>query len=107
MVGDRGDSGGRNMNASQCGFFLSHGFILCVKYKHLTCGRIRFVVKCCACTKRLDGIIARKDNLLMAKCAHCGKKTSFGHNRFFSLRATNRKFLPNLQRVTVYEKGTK
>jgi large subunit ribosomal protein L28 len=43
----------------------------------------------------------------MAKCAHCGKTTTFGHNRSFSLRATNRKFLPNLQNVTVYEKGTK
>ena len=30
----------------------------------------------------------------MAKCAHCGKTTTFGHNRSFSLRATNRKFLP-------------
>ncbi len=43
----------------------------------------------------------------MAKCAHCGKTTTFGHNRSFSLRATNRKFLPNLQKVTVVEKGRK
>ena len=43
----------------------------------------------------------------MAKCAHCGKTTTFGHNRSFSLRATNRKFLPNLQKVTVFENGTK
>jgi large subunit ribosomal protein L28 len=43
----------------------------------------------------------------MAKCAHCGKTTTFGHNRSFSLRATNRKFLPNLQKVTVYENGNK
>ncbi|HWS23192.1 MAG TPA: bL28 family ribosomal protein [Anaerolineales bacterium] len=43
----------------------------------------------------------------MAKCSHCGKTTTFGHNRSFSLRATNRKFLPNLQKVTVIEKGVK
>ncbi len=43
----------------------------------------------------------------MAKCAHCGKTTTFGHNRSFSQRATNRKFLPNLQKVTVFEKGVK
>ncbi len=43
----------------------------------------------------------------MAKCAHCGKTTTFGHNRSFSLRATNRKFLPNLQRVTVMENNHK
>jgi large subunit ribosomal protein L28 len=41
----------------------------------------------------------------MAKCAHCGKTTTFGHNRSFSLRATNRAFHPNLQRVTVIENG--
>lgn len=43
----------------------------------------------------------------MAKCAHCGKTTTFGHNRSFSMRATNRKFKPNLQTVTVIEKGRK
>ena len=43
----------------------------------------------------------------MAKCAHCGKATTFGHNRSFSLRATNRAFRPNLQKVTVFEKGRK
>jgi len=43
----------------------------------------------------------------MAKCAHCGKTTTFGHNRSFSLGATNRKFLPILQKVTVMEKGRK
>lgn len=43
----------------------------------------------------------------MAKCAHCGKTTTFGHNRSFSLRATNRKFLPNLQKVTLVSKGSK
>ncbi|HVN14136.1 MAG TPA: 50S ribosomal protein L28 [Anaerolineales bacterium] len=41
----------------------------------------------------------------MAKCAHCGKTTTFGHNRSFSQRATNRKFKPNLQKVSVMEKG--
>ena len=41
----------------------------------------------------------------MAKCNHCGKSTAFGHNRSFSLRATNRKFKPNLQTVSVLEKG--
>ncbi|MCF6277172.1 MAG: 50S ribosomal protein L28 [Anaerolineales bacterium] len=43
----------------------------------------------------------------MAKCATCGKKTVFGHSRSFSMRATNRKFKPNLQKVTVYEDGRK
>jgi len=41
----------------------------------------------------------------MAKCAHCGKATTFGHNRSFSQRATNRSFKPNLQKVSVLEKG--
>jgi large subunit ribosomal protein L28 len=41
----------------------------------------------------------------MAKCEHCGKKTTFGHNRSFSQRATNRAFHPNLQRVMVFENG--
>ncbi len=43
----------------------------------------------------------------MAKCEMCGKTTTFGHNRSFSMRATNRKFKPNLQKVTVYENGRK
>ncbi len=43
----------------------------------------------------------------MAKCARCGKSTTFGHNRSFSLRATNRAFRPNLQKVTVMENGRK
>jgi len=43
----------------------------------------------------------------MAKCAHCGKTTTFGHNRSFSMRATNRAFRPNLQKVTVLENGHK
>jgi len=43
----------------------------------------------------------------MAKCAHCGKTTTFGHSRSFSMRATNRAFRPNLQKVTIIEKGRK
>jgi large subunit ribosomal protein L28 len=43
----------------------------------------------------------------MAKCEMCGKTTTFGHNRSFSMRATNRAFRPNLQRVTVMVKGHK
>jgi large subunit ribosomal protein L28 len=39
----------------------------------------------------------------MAKCANCGKTTTFGHNRSFSMRATRRQFRPNLQRVRVME----
>ena len=60
------------------------------------------MVKCAACQKR-QAIIAGKDRKTMAKCAHCGKATAFGHNRSFSLRATNRTFKPNLQKVTVME----
>ncbi len=41
----------------------------------------------------------------MAKCEKCAKATTFGHNRSFSMRATNRKFKPNLQTVSVYENG--
>ncbi len=43
----------------------------------------------------------------MAKCEACGKRTTFGHNRSFSMRATNRAFHPNLQKVTVMERGRK
>jgi large subunit ribosomal protein L28 len=43
----------------------------------------------------------------MAKCDSCGKTTTFGHNRSFSLRATNRAFKPNLQKITVVENGHK
>ena len=43
----------------------------------------------------------------MAKCAVCGKTTTFGHNRSFSMRATNRTFRPNLQKITVVENGRK
>lgn len=41
----------------------------------------------------------------MAKCAHCGKSTSFGRNRPWSNKATRRTFRPNLQTVSVMEKG--
>lgn len=43
----------------------------------------------------------------MAKCENCGKTTTFGHNRSFSLHATNREFRPNLQKVTVLVEGHK
>lgn len=43
----------------------------------------------------------------MAKCEKCGKATTFGHNRSFSMRATNRKFKPNLQKISVFERGRK
>ncbi len=43
----------------------------------------------------------------MAKCEACGKTTTFGHNRSFSLRATRRTFRPNLQKVTVMVDGRK
>jgi large subunit ribosomal protein L28 len=39
----------------------------------------------------------------MAKCEHCGKTTTFGHNVSFSKRATNRPFHPNLQKVTIMQ----
>ena len=51
------------------------------------------------------GIIVRKGSHQMAKCNNCGKATTFGHNRSFSQRATNRTFKPNLQKVSVMEKG--
>ncbi len=41
----------------------------------------------------------------MAKCANCGKTTSFGHNRSFSQRATRRTFKPNLQKVSIMKDG--
>ncbi|MEN6434255.1 MAG: 50S ribosomal protein L28 [Anaerolineaceae bacterium] len=44
---------------------------------------------------------------MMAKCEICGKTTTFGHNRSFSQHATNRKYLPNLQRVSVMVGGRK
>jgi large subunit ribosomal protein L28 len=41
----------------------------------------------------------------MAKCENCGKTTTFGQNRSFSMKATKRKFKPNLQKVQVMENG--
>lgn len=41
----------------------------------------------------------------MAKCSTCGKGTTFGHNRSFSQRATNRSWKPNLQKVTLLKQG--
>ena len=41
----------------------------------------------------------------MAKCANCGKTTTFGQNRSFSMKATKRKFKPNLQKIQVMEGG--
>ncbi len=46
-----------------------------------------------------------RKSYVMAKCANCGKATTFGHNRSFSQRATNRKFKPNLQKTIVMEQG--
>ena len=43
----------------------------------------------------------------MAKCANCGKKTTFGLNRTWSKKATPRTFRPNLQTITVYTEGRK
>lgn len=41
----------------------------------------------------------------MAMCEKCGKKPMFGNKRSFSLRATRRKFNPNIQTVSIYENG--
>lgn len=41
----------------------------------------------------------------MAKCENCGKTTTFGQNRSFSMKSTKRKFKPNLQKVQVMENG--
>jgi len=54
-----------------------------------------------------DSFVAGKDLMIMAKCERCGKTTTFGHNRSFSMRATNRSYKPNLQRVTVMDSGRK
>jgi large subunit ribosomal protein L28 len=67
---------------------------------------MRFMVKYAACLRQ-DGIICSERKSEMAKCAHCGKTTTFGHSVSFSKRATNRPFYPNLQKVTVIENGQK
>jgi large subunit ribosomal protein L28 len=41
----------------------------------------------------------------MARCDTCGKTTTFGQSRSFSMKATKRTFKPNLQRVKVLENG--
>lgn len=41
----------------------------------------------------------------MAVCQNCGKKPMFGNTRSFSLRASRRKFNPNIQRISVMENG--
>jgi large subunit ribosomal protein L28 len=64
------------------------------------------MVKYAACLRQ-DGIIWSERKLDMAKCAHCGKATTFGHSVSFSKRHTNRPFYPNLQKVTVIENGRK
>lgn len=42
----------------------------------------------------------------MAVCEVCGKKPQFGNQRSFSMRATRRKFNPNIQKVLVREGKT-
>lgn len=42
----------------------------------------------------------------MAICEKCGKKPMFGNQRSHSMKATRRKFKPNLQTVSVMEKGS-
>jgi len=64
------------------------------------------VVKYAAREKR-QGYYLQERKLIMAKCAHCGKATTFGHNVSFSHRVTNRPYHPNLQKVTVIENGHK
>jgi large subunit ribosomal protein L28 len=38
-------------------------------------------------------------------CAVCGKGPGFGNNRSHSMRATKRRFNPNLQHIRVFLKG--
>ncbi|HMM48503.1 MAG TPA: 50S ribosomal protein L28 [Miltoncostaeaceae bacterium] len=43
----------------------------------------------------------------MAKvCSVCNKAPKFGNNRSHSMRATSRRFNPNVQRVRVMRNGT-
>ncbi len=65
------------------------------------------MVKYAALKRQAQDLSARKEVKKMAKCAHCGKATTFGHNVSFSHRVTNRPFHPNLQKVTVIENGRK
>jgi large subunit ribosomal protein L28 len=41
----------------------------------------------------------------MAKCQICGKSPQFGHNVSHSLRRTNRKWLPNIQKTIIMVDG--
>lgn len=43
----------------------------------------------------------------MAKCEICGKGSQFGHHVSHSKHATNRRWKPNIQKVTVMENGRK
>jgi large subunit ribosomal protein L28 len=65
------------------------------------------VVKYAALKRQQQVLSGRKGIKKMAKCAHCGKATTFGHSVSFSHRTTNRPFRPNLQKVTVVENGRK
>jgi large subunit ribosomal protein L28 len=40
------------------------------------------------------------------QCDICGKGPQFGHNISHSKHATKRRWLPNIQRITVQEGGT-
>ena len=65
------------------------------------------MVKYAALKRQAQASSGKKGSSKMAKCAHCGKATTFGHNVSFSHRVTNRPFPPNLQKVTVIENGRK
>ncbi|MGI8632077.1 MAG: 50S ribosomal protein L28 [Solirubrobacterales bacterium] len=39
-------------------------------------------------------------------CFSCGKKPGFGNNRSHSMRATRRRFAPNLQKVRIVVDGS-
>lgn len=65
------------------------------------------MVKYAAFKRQALDLFEQKGSFKMAKCAHCGKTTTFGHKVSFSKRATNRPYLPNLQKVTVLENGRK
>ena len=67
------------------------------------------MVECLALGREAQAqvLFALRKDLKMAVCAHCNKKTTFGNNRSFSMKATKRTFKPNLQKVTLYENGKK
>jgi len=41
----------------------------------------------------------------MAKCEICGKGPQYGHNVSHSMVKTNRRWVPNIQKVTVVKDG--